>query len=322
MEFNLIQQYFQSHPQNRDDVILGIGDDCALLSPPIGQQLAMSTDTLVQGIHYYPDANPHALGHKSLAVSLSDLASMGSTPAWVMLSLTLDKSQQNQEWIKAFCDGFFALLDQYSMTLIGGNLSSGPPSITTQISGFVRTGKGLRRSGARPGDKIYVTNNLGDAALALAGIEGCIQVDEQLAALKQSLDYPQPRVQDGLQLLDIASAAIDISDGLAADLGHILQQSNVGATLHIEHLPLSQTAYDLISSQKLSFQTVAQYALTGGDDYELCFTASPDKSIELDEQYACIGVIQKALGLRLLHQGRPFNIDRKGYEHFSLNVAF
>ncbi|MDF3054416.1 MAG: thiamine-monophosphate kinase [Gammaproteobacteria bacterium] len=316
-EFNLIQQYFQSHPQTREDVVLGIGDDCALLSSPSDQQLAMSTDTLVEGVHYYPNADPHAIGHKALAVSLSDLAAMGATPAWVMLSLTLD--QAKEEWIKAFCEGFFALLDQHHMTLIGGNMSSGPSSITTQVTGFLPKGSGMRRSGARPGDHIYVTGYLGDAALALAGLKGQVNLSEQLSIFQKALDYPVPRVKAGLNLRDVAHAAIDISDGLIADLGHILEQSGVGATIKLEHIPLSQAAQHLIASHQLTFEEVIQYALTGGDDYELCFTAPPSivESLEIDCLCTRIGVIETAESFRLLLKGEAFQGgSRRGFEHF------
>ncbi len=316
-EFNLIERYFKSQHKQRADVILGIGDDCALLRPPVDQLLVVSTDTMVENIHFLPNTNPHALGHKSLAVSLSDLAAMGAEPAWVMLSVSLPLV--DEQWIADFCVGFFRLLDDYQLQLVGGNTSAGPLSITTHVTGFVAPGKALQRNGAKPGDDIYVTGHLGDAALGLR----CLKKQSALPHRLQMeviyrLEYPTPRIAVGLALRNIASACIDISDGLAADLGHILKQSQVGAVIIAENLPLSFTLLTLPST------TAWELALSGGDDYELCFTAAPDKRLAISnlcERLCCncqrIGVIEGAPGLEIKDAGgQVFNLQHRGYEHF------
>ncbi len=311
-EFDLIDHYFAKRAGQRADVILGIGDDCALLKAPTDQILAVSTDTLVAGVHFPLNTSPKALGHKSLAVSLSDLAAMGAEPAWVLLSLTL--LQADDVWLTAFADGFFALLEYYSMQLIGGNTTQGPLSITTQVFGFLPPGKALRRDGAKPGDFIYVTGNLGDAGLALRWLKQ----ESPFASIRQRLDEPTPRVKEGIALREIASSAIDISDGLAADLGHILDRSQVGARVYVERLPLSSAL------KQLPLAEAWRLATTAGDDYELCFTVPPSSRTQLESTFArlgfhyyCIGTIEKEPGLRLVYDDdKPFKIDIKGYEHF------
>ncbi|HVV68127.1 MAG TPA: thiamine-phosphate kinase [Gammaproteobacteria bacterium] len=316
-EFELIKCYFKDTIKTRSDVILGIGDDCALLEPPQKQLLAVSTDTLVENIHFLPGTEAAALGHKSLAVSLSDLAAMGAEPAWVMLSLTLPEA--NEKWLSEFCQGFFHLLNQYALQLVGGNTTSGPLAITTHITGFVPPGKALQRHGAKLGDDIYITGQPGNAALALR----CLQHKCNLAThsheeITPHLHYPEPRIAAGIALRDIASAAIDVSDGLAADLGHILEQSGVGAEIYAEHLPLSQALATLPQTDAWELM------LSGGDDYELCFTANPSQRATITEVFTklncpCqrIGVIETATGLRVRYgNNQIFNPQSKGYEHF------
>lgn len=310
-EFELITRYFQSH-KNRSDVILGIGDDCALLEPPLNQHLAVTTDTLAEGIHFLPHTPAQTLGHKSLAISLSDLAAMGAEPAWALLSLSMPNS--DEAWLSAFCRGFFQLLDHHNLQLVGGNTTRGPLSITTCLTGFIPFGKALRRSGAKPGDFIYVTGCLGDPALALRCLQKKINLPQnKIDKIKPCLETPIPRIAEGLALRNIATSAIDISDGLAADLEHILEESKVGATIDVQNLPLSKILRDL--PQEIAFEL----ALNGGDDYELCFTVSPTQVDALEKtnmDYHQIGVIEEKCGLRLKLNDETFNFIQKGYQHF------
>jgi thiamine-monophosphate kinase len=264
-EFELIRRFFARQDMTRADVVAGIGDDAALLQPPAGQQLAVTSDLLVSGIHFLSDADPQALGHKALAVNLSDLAAMGAEPAWFMLNLALPKADAG--WLEFFCRGLFELAREYRVQLVGGDTSRGPLAIAIEAHGFVPPGQALRRSGAKTGDRIYVTGTLGDAGLALRHRLGGISLPErELAAVAARLDRPVPRVREGLLLRGLAHGAIDISDGLLADLGHVLEQSRVGARIHLDKIPLSpvcraylpETGWDLV--------------LANGDDYELCFT--------------------------------------------------
>lgn len=314
-EFELITRYFQSHPNKRNDIILGIGDDCALLKPPTDQHLAVTTDTLTEGVHFLPHTSAKTLGHKSLAVSLSDLAAMGAEPAWVVLSLSLPNI--NETWLSEFCVGFFHLLDNFNLQLVGGNITRGELSITTCATGFIPPGKALRRDTAKPGDIIYLTGCIGDAALALNCLQGKIDLPKNIVdIIRMRLETPTPCISAGLALRNIATAAIDISDGLLADLGHILEQSKVGATIDLQELPLSKTLRDL--PQK----TVLKLALTGGDDYELCFTVPPAKVallektfLDLKMDYWKIGVIDSECGLRFNGE-MGFDLTQKGYRHF------
>lgn len=318
-EFSLIDRYFADHAPNRPDVALGIGDDAALLIPPAGQQLVVTLDTLVADVHFFADADPEGIGHKALAVNLSDLAAMGATPAWVTLALTLP--QVDEIWLAAFCRGFFTLADRYGVQLIGGDTTQGPVTvISVQAHGFAPPGLGLRRTGAQPGDGVYITGTPGDAGLALAAAFGKATVAaEYRAYLQARLERPEPRIAQGLALRGIASAAIDVSDGLAQDLSHILKRSGVGALLEVEQLPLS-----LALSASLDCDAAITTALISGDDYELCFTAPPDRVALLDaaaKNWDCrctrIGVITAEAGLRLMDaQGSIFQLDRLGYDHF------
>ena len=242
-EFSLIKRFFTQNKVNNTSTQLGIGDDCALLSIPEGYELAVTTDTMVENIHFFADADPEQLGHKLLAVNLSDLASMGAKPLSVMLALTLPNIDEN--WLIAFSKGFLALAEQYSVDLIGGDTTSGPLTLTVQAMGLVPKNKALLRSTAKPGDFIYVTGFLGDAGLGLKIKQGYDCKCPQLA-LKR-FNKPEPQIVAGLELLDIANACIDISDGLASDLGHILEQSNVGACLDWDALPLSNGVLEYIS---------------------------------------------------------------------------
>ena len=307
-EFSLIKRFFTQNKVNNTSTQLGIGDDCALLSIPEGYELAVTTDTMVENIHFFADADPEQLGHKLLAVNLSDLASMGAKPLSVMLALTLPNIDEN--WLIAFSKGFLALAEQYSVDLIGGDTTSGPLTLTVQAMGLVPKNKALLRSTAKPGDFIYVTGLLGDAGLGLKVKQGYDCKYPQLA-LKR-FNKPDPQIVAGLELLDIANACIDISDGLASDLGHILEQSNVGACLDWDALPLSNGVLDYISDTGDWIMP-----LTAGDDYELCFTVSQENAARLSSKYTKIGFIESTQGLRVSKDGiiKPFL--NKGYEHFS-----
>ena len=307
-EFSLIQQFFAQHLPKNASTALGIGDDCALLSVPAGYQLAVTADTMVEGVHFFAGADPEQLGHKLLAVNLSDLASMGAKPLAVTLALTLPSV--DADWLRAFSTGFLNLAEQYGVDLIGGDTTSGPLTLTVQAMGVVPNHKALLRSGAKVGDLIYMTGALGDAGLGLKINLGyqCPQPDAAL----QRFNTPDPQIAAGLALIDIASACIDISDGLAADLGHILKRSDVGACLEWESLPLSAAVQHYIAE-------TGDWAmpLTAGDDYQLCFTVSPDKVAQLKGQYTSIGIIESTPGLRLRKSGIVQAFVSKGYEHFS-----
>jgi thiamine-monophosphate kinase len=312
-EFDLIDQFF-SQKKHRSDVLLGTGDDCALLQPPPGQTLAMSMDTFISGVHFPTNTDPSDIAYKALAVNLSDLAAMGAEPAWVMLALTLPDA--NREWLTQFTHGFFELINRYHLQLIGGDTTRGNLSITVQVTGFIQESKALKRSGAKPGDHIYVTGTLGDAGLALQLLQTNKTPDPYLL---NRLNRPTPRIETGLALHNLASSCIDISDGLVADLKHILKASNVGAQINIADLPFSSAL-----EQQLSLQEAWHLGLNAGDDYELCFTVPPQQEQQLttalkniDCAYTCIGVIEVQKDLRLLqHDGTPFALQHTGFRHF------
>jgi len=316
-EFDIIREYFARQPVTRPDVVLGIGDDAALLAVPADQELVVSTDMLVAGVHFPEGTDPVSIGHKSLAVNLSDLAAMGATPAWFTLNLSLP--QADPAWLEGFCQGLFGLARLHELALVGGDTTHGPLTIGIQIMGFAPRGQALRRSGARAGERIYVTGLLGEAALGLRLVQGQLDLPEEFrATVVQQLSRPLPRVQAGLRLRGLASACIDISDGLVADLGHILEASGVGARIHLDRLPLSP-AYDA------AFQQVGwEAALAGGDDYELCFTVPPERelafrnaSTRFGVSCSYIGDIEAQPGLRILEKnGAPYRAAQRGYDHF------
>lgn len=317
-EFNLIKKYLAPLTAARPDVICGIGDDAALLNMPAGYELAITTDTLVAGVHFIEEATPYDIGYKSLAVNLSDLAAMGATPAWITLALTLPHAKE--DWLASFCNGLSQLARTYQVQLIGGDLTQGPLSITIQAMGFVPQGKALLRSKASPHDLIYVTGAIGDAGLALKAFQEKNPLPKAFEEyFLQRLNRPEPRIEMGQALLSVAHAAIDISDGLAADLGHILEASKVGAIVFVDQLPLSKALKLALPPEK-----AIALALTSGDDYELCFTLPANKQQALDNQlsalpcrYTCIGEITAVPGLLLRYQnGNPYHGHIQGYQHF------
>ena len=313
-EFELIQRYFAQLTPPREDVPLGIGDDCALLRLPDGYELATTTDTLVAGVHFFDDVAPETLGHKALAVNLSDLASMGAEAAWVTLALTLDRT--DAAWLQAFSRGFAALAGEFNVQLVGGDTTQGPLAIGVTAFGFLPAGQALKRSTAEVGDLVCVTGPLGDAALALRALQGDSRAKPFLSDLRPRLESPQPRLAAGQSLRGVAHAAIDLSDGLISDLGHILKQSRVGVTLQLADLPLSPQLQSYLQSDD-------DFALplAGGDDYELCVTVPPAKLRQAQQSVAgltVIGQIDAEPGMRLQRQdGSLLEQQLTGYEHFA-----
>lgn len=313
-EFQLINQYFKQRGSHQG-VTLGIGDDAALLNVPHGEVLVATTDTFIAGRHFPENTHPFAIGHKALAVNLSDLAAMGATPRWVLLAVTLPKAEPF--FLQEFANGIFNLANQYKVAVVGGDTTKGALSITITALGTVPVGQAIRRDGAKVGDGIYVSGTIGDAGLglqlALNQYQGKTLNDEQKSYCRARLDFPQPRIMLGTALRGVASACLDISDGLAQDLGHILQASHVGAELYLEKLPLSEALLQLPLDQALTL------ALNSGDDYELCFTIPDAKAIEIVNAgipIKRIGQIVAELGLKASYHGQIRNINKQGYQHF------
>ena len=312
-EFALIRQYFASLTKPAADVALGIGDDCALLQLPAGEVLAVSTDTLVSGRHFPVDTAPYDIGWKSLAVNLSDLAAMGAQARWFTLALTLPDADQS--WIAEFARGLSDLSAESSISLVGGDTTRGPLSITITVMGSVPVSSALKRNGARVDDVVCVTGTLGDAALALR----VLNQPDLSSELRARLDRPTPRLAAGLALRDVASAAIDLSDGLAGDLAHVLQASNAGAEIYSQRLPSS-----LAFKQRVSPDDSLELQVQGGDDYELCFCIAPEKFDEavarlavIDVPLTLIGRITLEPGLRFLDaNGATIPLEPNGYRHF------
>jgi thiamine-monophosphate kinase len=307
-EFGLIRRFFTRQTVANPSTRLGIGDDCALLSIPDGYELAVTADTMVETVHFFAGAEPEALGHKVLAVNLSDLASMGAKPLSVTLALTLPRV--DEAWLAAFAKGFLALAAHYGVDLIGGDTTSGALTLTVQALGLVPRGKALLRSTAQAGDFIYLSGKLGEAGLGLKILQGypCQQPEAALARFHR----PMPRVETGLAIADIAHACIDLSDGLAGDLAHIVERSGVGACVDWQDLPLS-------AAVRAYIKETGDWAmpLVAGDDYELCFTVSPQHAAKVPPHCHKIGVIEAAAGLRLNKDGDIQPLTLTGYEHFS-----
>lgn len=317
-EFNLIQQYF-TRPSPQAD--LGVGDDAALIRVAEAMQLAISSDMLVAGTHFFHDAASYDIGWKALAVNVSDMAAMGANPKWATLAFSLP--EVNEAWLAEFSRGFFACADAFNIDLIGGDTTRGPLNISVTIMGEVPIGQALRRDGAQVGDDIWVSGTLGDAALALAVLQNCYPIhkkwpEDELEKWLQRLLKPQPRAMLGLALRGIASSCIDISDGLLADLGHILKASNCGAEIHLEQLPVS-----LYHFNHLHEPIIQQCVLAGGDDYELCFTA-PTNARSLIEALgkqqnlllSCVGSTRMAIGSQVMYQNKSLTLLKQGFDHF------
>ncbi len=319
-EFGLIDKYFA---RPTPSAVLGPGDDCALLQPSPGMQLAVTTDMLVAGTHFLPDTDPRNLGWKALAVNLSDLAAMGATPRWALLSGALPAV--DEAWIAKFADGFFACAAEYGVDVVGGDTTRGPLNLCITAFGEVAPGRALRRDGARPGDLIWVSGRPGLAALGLAHLQGRVALPEPWPRLcVAALEKPRPRVALGRALDGIASAAIDVSDGLLADLGHIARRSGCAATVRLvqlPHLPKGET-YDA-DLRRIALEC----QVAGGDDYELCFTAPGSQSqaiagiaARLELPLWCIGEMTAGPAGEVVvldPDGKPVEFERRGYDHFA-----
>ncbi len=317
-EFELIAKYFARGAPDRPDVVLGIGDDAALVRVPEGRELVVTADTIVSGVHFPADLPPAAIGHRALAVNLSDLAAMGATPAWFTLALTLPRAQE--EWLAEFSRGLFELARRFGVALVGGDTTSGPLAITVQAMGHAAPGTAIRRSGARPGDGIYLSATTGDAAAGLAVLQGELEIASEAARsdLIARFVWPEPRVELGMALVGVASAAIDISDGLLADLGKLLVASGVGGSLDLDLPPVSPALMQVADAR-----AALGFAAAGGDDYELCLTA-PEANAAAVQRIAGalgipltrIGMVESTSGLRCFRDGREVQVQAAGFDHF------
>ncbi len=304
------------------NVVLGVGDDSALIRPEAGMEVAVSTDMLVSGQHFFAEADPCKLGHKALAVNLSDMAAMGANPRWATLALALPETvvRTNKKWLEAFANGFFELARSHQVALIGGDITRGPLTICVQIIGEIAKGKALRRSGAKRGDDIWISGQLGDAALAILHEQQHIKLEpSELAKCLTALNLPVARVELGQRLIGLVHSAIDISDGLLADLGHILECSKVAAIIEMKEINCSA-----VLEKYLPQSQVINCLLAGGDDYELCFTAPKAKrgkikalSQETGISLTRIGRIDTGEGLVVLDTtGNAITLETTGYDHF------
>ncbi len=322
-EFDLIARHFK-RPVRR--AALGVGDDCALLAPRSGMQIAVSSDMLVEGRHFFAGTDPEALGHKALAVNLSDLAACGAEPLGFTLALALP--QQDDAWLAAFARGLLALADAHGCELVGGDTTRGPLNICITVFGEVPAGQALLRSGAQPGDDIYVSGTLGDARLALEALrDGIVLAEEVLVRAQARLERPSPRVALGLALRGIATSAIDLSDGLTGDLGHVLRASGVGASIQAVEIPnlIAANAYRISAGSQIDQNFWLQCVLAGGDDYELAFTAPPSARAQVEATARAaatpvtrIGQTEKQSGLRVLDgAGRLLATTFASFDHFA-----
>lgn len=319
-EFQLIKQFFESEQEASlsESVVLGIGDDCALLQMPVGKQLAVSVDTLVADVHFPQDAPANLIAERALRTNLSDLAAMGAEPLWFTLALTLP--QADEVWLREFSRGLFACAREFNIQLVGGDTTSGPLSVTIQVMGAIENKSAMRRDAANADDFILVTNSLGDGAAALDLLQNKITVSDTDRDYLQNRFYrPQPRLAEAKLICKFANAALDISDGLVADLHHICERSDLGATIFVEDIPLSPALKHLQDQQQ-----AYRYALTGGDDYELCFTVSPDNMPQIAMLIAekkisatVIGKMHLGSGVQCEWHGEEFPLMQTGYQHFS-----
>ncbi len=318
-EFEIIQHYFERQGLTRPEVLTGIGDDAAVLRPPADRELVIAIDTLVAGVHFPENTPAEDIGWKVLAVNLSDLAAMGAEPAWFTLALTMPTASQH--WLEAFSRGLFELAQQHRIALVGGDTTHGALTISVQIAGYLPPGKAILRKGASAGDLVYLTGTIGDAAVALSLLLGELKAEvPQKAELLRRLNRPQPRVAEGQAIRELAHCAIDISDGLWADIEHMLAASGVGARIELSRLPLSAGVERLLTSRPSLWRTI----LGGGDDYELCFCISPENRNSLEQlaqqqgfRFTCIGSITAEPGLTCVDTGgQPLSMAVSGYQHF------
>jgi thiamine-monophosphate kinase len=317
-EFALIDRYFRACGARRTDVLTGVGDDAALLRVPADADLVAATDTLVSGVHFPPDSPAASIGHRALAVNLSDLAAMGARPAWALLALTLP--QVEESWLGEFATGLGDLALAHEVELVGGDTTRGPLCVTVQLLGFAPQGTALKRSGGRAGDVLFVSGTPGDAAAGLALVQGRLRAAaDDSRYLRERFELPTPRVALGERLREFASACIDVSDGLFADAAKLAQASGTGMEIHHETLPVSQALERAAGTER-----ARELALSGGDDYELCFSVAA-KNVgallqELPPQrwgYSRIGVLRDASGAVVLRDGSVMQFSHSGYQHFS-----
>ena len=317
-EFDLIDRYFSGLTPTAASVKCGIGDDAAVIDIPAAEELLISVDTLVEGVHFFPSTTAFDIGYKSLAVNISDIAAMGGEPRWATLALTLPNI--DHDWLQSFADGFVDVANKHNVCLIGGDTTQGSLSITIQIMGTAKKGHSIKRSGALAGDLIYVSGNLGSAGLAYKSLLEKTDAHSVSPECFERLHRPAPRVELGKQLNGLANAAIDISDGLGSDLNHLLLSSGVAAEVELDKLPVCKDVAKIKDKELLW-----QLALTAGDDYELCFTLPAAKQSELELRagsisypITCIGKIVSGEGIRWLQEnGSEMELDLKGYQHFS-----
>jgi len=316
-EFDIIRKYFT---RPAPSAVLGVGDDCALLAPRPGVMLAISTDMLLAGRHFFPGTDPGRLGHKALAVNLSDLAAMGADPRWALLAIALPDA--DEEWIAAFAKGFFALAERFRVELIGGDTTKGPLTISITVIGEVPPGLALRRDGALAGDDVWLSGATGEAALALAHLKGRVELEgEAREACLERLHTPEPQIELGGRLRGLARSAIDVSDGLLADLGHILEASSVGAELAWESLPRAKAIAGCADAT-----LAAECLLAGGDDYELLFTAPPSRRAEIEAVGRDLALSLTRIGTAVAGEpvaalrdarGELISTPRSGFDHFA-----
>jgi thiamine-monophosphate kinase len=318
-EFSLIERFFSRCGAVRADVRLGVGDDAALLDSPHDQELVAAIDTLVAGVHFPVDAAPASIGHRALAVNLSDLAAMGARPAWALLALTLPDA--DEAWLAGFAQGFCTLAQSHDVALVGGDTTAGPLCVTVQVLGHVPRACALLRSGAAAGDALFVSGTPGDAAAGLALEQGLLKVDDAAGgrALRARFLFPTPRVALGERLREFASACIDVSDGLLGDAAKLAGASGCGAEIGFDELPLSA---ELV--QALGARRAGELALTGGDDYELLFSVAPARLAELERalpsarwNYRRIGVLRAAPGASVTRGGNVMQFSHSGFDHFA-----
>jgi thiamine-monophosphate kinase len=317
-EFELIDRYFSRLGAARADVLLGVGDDAAILRPPADADLAASVDTIVCGRHFPEGSDARSIGHRALAVNLSDLAAMGARPAWAMLSLTLPRAEP--DWLDGFAGGFGDLARAHEVMLVGGDTTAGPLAVSVQIMGHVPRGMALRRAGGREGDLLAVTGTLGDAGAGLALAMSVLATDDAAAAgeLRRRFEYPTPRVEFGLAARGLASAAIDLSDGLAGDLPKLAAASGLGAQVDVDRLPLSRALSAVAGAQR-----ALDFALGGGDDYELLLAVPParfdalaSRAAALNLTLTTIGELRRGNTVQWVQDGRSYVPAVQGYSHF------